>query len=246
MTDWANAALPVATLILGSVLTMAGQALGDRRTATRERRARREAFRASNFEMHRAAMLEMQETVRECYQAFLDEKQRREEEGFYKYFERGLPFRRLNEDRSSMLAADNTEELMEAIRAASSDEERHGLMQAAIQSAEERTKTAERDRTEMMKLERTMEPLYPFWKRYVEFIHKLRLSMYRSGSNSVVNCGEAFIRAIYPWNDCYASARMDELVEQVRKSRYELDRALANALAFGPYDTYGNQSKVSR
>jgi hypothetical protein len=241
MSDWVNTALPIATLVLGSVLTMAGQALRDRRTAGREERARREGFMASNFEVHRSAILEMQEISKDFYQAFLTEKQRRKGEGFYDYFDKR--FRRLSDSNAS--SAFNPlpmQESMEAIRSASSDAQRAEALNEFKQVLESRNRELYEVKEDLDEMRVNMESLFPFWRQFPELVYKLRLCMYRSGSNSVVYSGEAFIQAVFKWNEVYSTGgSLNELAERVRQSHSELDRALANALKFGPYDSYNQR-----
>jgi hypothetical protein len=241
MSDWVHIVLPIATLVLGSLLTMAGQALRDRRMEERDRRARREGFLASNFEMHRSAMLKMQELVRDFYDAFYKEKQRRINDGFYQYMEAG-PLRGIREKMGHSVTL--SEQMTNAIVDASSDAERKELINSFTKDLKAATKEAERVRDEIDKMGTVMASLYPFWEEYVRFAGKLRICMYRSGSNSVVYFSEALIDAIYKWNEYYGSdGSQDELTDQLRTARYELNRALANALKFGPYDKYGSQKE---
>lgn len=269
MPAWVNIVLPIATLVLGSLLTMAGQALRDRRMDERDKRARYEGFLAGNFEMHRSAMLEMQEQVKNFFDTFWTEKQRRTNEGFYQYF-KDWPLGELikKEARTVVSVEEMTDaitgtspilvkEILDAIRNASSDAERRELenaltnvLKAATKEVERRREKMERrleeakrmlEKAEMVRgeienLSTVLASLYPFWNEYAQFASKLRVNMYRSGSNSVVKSGEAFIDAIQKWNEYYsADGSQSEFTEQVRTARHELNRALANALKFGPY-----------
>lgn len=239
MSDWIHIVLPIATLVLGSLLTMAGQALRDRRMEERDRRARREGFLTNNFDMHRSAMLEMQELVRDFYDAFHKEKRRRIYGGFYRYME-AQPLRETRERMGHSFAS--VDKMTNAIVNASSDAERKELINSFDKDVRIATQEVGQARDEIDRMAAVMAGLYPFWEEYVRFADKLRICMNRSGSNSVVNSGEALIRAIYEWTEYYRSdGTQDELTDQVRTARYELNRALANALKFGPYDKYGSQ-----
>jgi hypothetical protein len=241
MTDWVNTVLPIGTLVLGSLVTMTGQALRDRRMASQEQRARREGFMAGNFEVHRSAMLEMQEIVKDCYLAFVEERGRRKNKGFYDYFDQN-PLQGVLD--SSKLIEVHVQEVMGAMHLASSDAQMKEAFDELIPDIEIYRREAEKTTKVFKESYAMVKGLYSFWNQYAEFIYKLRLCMFRSGSNSVVSSGEAFIRSIYEWNELWSSGeRQDELVEQVRASHDELNRALANALAFGPYDNYGHQRK---
>jgi hypothetical protein len=63
MTDWATALVPVAALAVGSLLTMLGQSLTDRRAYRREREARYHDFRIRRFEIERDTLLELQDKL---------------------------------------------------------------------------------------------------------------------------------------------------------------------------------------
>src|SRR5258708_17876152 len=172
MGDWVNTALPIATLVLGSLLTMAGQALRDRRAAAQEQRARREGFMAGNFEVHRTAMLEMQEIVRNCYLAFMHERRRRNADGFYEYFNKN-PMQDYSSEMSAMTRG--VLENLERFRVASSRAERQEIrdeFSLMTKSFAETTSKIERVFDEQRV---QIEGLHPFWKLYPELIYKLRL-----------------------------------------------------------------------
>jgi hypothetical protein len=63
MTSWAASLIPVASLALGSVLTMVGQARSDRRISRRERESRRDEFRIRRYEIERDTLLALQDAV---------------------------------------------------------------------------------------------------------------------------------------------------------------------------------------
>jgi hypothetical protein len=240
MTNWLAVILPILTLILGAALTMASQAIQDRRIAAREKRAQRQSFMATNFEVHRTAMLEMQELVRDYYQAFLTEKVRRESEGFYLYFDERSPraiSARILSGRASI------DRINEAIQATSSGEiQRKELEKIIKKQAKDSVSSFNMAAEGITEMRAVLEGLYPFWDESVLYIQKLRLCEFRSGSNSVVKFGEAYIDSIFKWSEVYVSGRSDELTEEVLNSRREVDRALSNALKYGPYDTSGNES----
>lgn len=63
MTDWVTVALSGGAVCVGAGLTMLGQYFADRRSYARDREARREGFRITNYEIQRSALLELQEIV---------------------------------------------------------------------------------------------------------------------------------------------------------------------------------------
>jgi len=241
VANWLDIILPIFTLILGAALTMASQAIQDRRIAAREKRAQRQSFMAANFEVHRSAILEMQEVVRDYYQAFLTEKARREDEGFYRYFDERRPRAMTAELLSGFERVDRINEAIEAVT--SGDIQRRELDKVIKKETKDAASSLEKMTEYFTEMRTTMESLYPFWDQSVQFIHRLRLCEFRSGSNSAVKFGEAYLDSIFKWTEQYVSGRSNELAEEVRKSRHELDRALANALKYGPYDTYGDKTE---
>lgn len=73
MIHWPATLNTIVGLVLGGGLTMAGQALADRRARRREREARREAFLIQNFSTQREALMKIQEMVEEFGNKLNDE-----------------------------------------------------------------------------------------------------------------------------------------------------------------------------
>lgn len=71
MSVWLTSVLPVGTLVVGAALTMAGQALSDRRTRFRERQAREDAFRIESFKLERETLIALQDQLDELYREFV-------------------------------------------------------------------------------------------------------------------------------------------------------------------------------
>jgi hypothetical protein len=235
---WVDILLPIATLIIGSGLTMAGQALSDRRRETRERRARREQFRVDNFDIHRTAMLEMQEAIRDLTKAITSENVRRRHSGEYEYFEsfRTLPGENLRRLVDNLNQMERSTERIKDEQA--SEDERNAFTAEIVKGAREMTELAENAKSYVEGSSRYFEGRWSFYDEFAKSISNLRLCMYRSGSNTVVQYGEEYIQAVAKWNERIVSEGTGELYEQVRKSRARLDRALANALTSGPYDKF--------
>lgn len=252
MEMWADTLLPIGTLIIGSLLTMGGQALHDRRMADKEKQARREAFRSDNFEIHRAAMLEMQEVLSDGFGLFIGEKCRREEEEYYAYFD-SKPWQKALDFKHELAIGMQMAELSKHLVGASDQERAEAaadLLEGYINQAggyEEFIRRLEEMyqwETEMVQRMRVLtESRIPFSEKLASFFGKLRICMYRSGSNSVVFCGQNLIEAIYKWDCCIREESAGELADQVRAARFELDRAISNALTFGPYDTYKSKPR---
>lgn len=122
---------------------------------------------------------------------------------------------------------------------ASSNAEKQEAFNKYHSSIGEQSRELEKVRVTLEESYTQIERLFPFWRQVTDVIYKLRLCEFRCGSNSVLNAGEVFIKSLYDWNELYSSGdRLDQLTEQVRTSHEELNRALANALKFGPYDKY--------
>jgi hypothetical protein len=71
MTHWPATLNTVVTLVAGGGLTMAGQALTDRRARRRDREARRETFLMQNFTAQREAVMKIQEMVDEFGNSYM-------------------------------------------------------------------------------------------------------------------------------------------------------------------------------
>lgn len=235
---WVNILLPIATLIIGSVLTMLGQALSDRRREAGEERARKEQFRVGNFDIHRTAMLDMQELLRAFGDAVTAESIRRRQSGEYEYFD---VFRVKPEEHRQRIAVfmDWQKETSERIRNGEITEDKREEFNAeVVRKMREVVEVAEESMSDAKESGRYIEARWPFFDELVKAAGEMRLRMQRSGSNSVVWCGEEYIQTVFKWSECLASAGVAERYDQVRKSRVRLDRALSNALTFGPYDKF--------
>jgi len=236
MPVWVSIVLPIGTLVLGSVLTMAQQARSDRRADERARRARREEFLTGNFDTHRSSMLDMQELVRDLFSAYQAEKQRRVKDGFYQYMN-DFPVR--DSSVKVFRRADMILKGMDAVKNASSDEERDALVEASMGELQVAKNELAGLMDDLHAMNAVLETKYAFWTEFVHFMPKLRLCMLRSGSNSVLYSGEAFIHAIFKWSEYnQLDNREKDFAEQVRVAYSAVNRALSNALTFGPYDTY--------
>jgi hypothetical protein len=202
----------------------------------RERRARREEFLTGNFETHRSAMLEMQELIRDLYAAYQAERKRRIDDGFYRYM-KDFPIR----DRMVKVysGANSLMTDLDAIKDAPSDAERNALIEASTRNLKAAKEELGRTTDEIHNLGAVLETLNPFWEEFAGFVSKLRLCMLRSGSNSVLYSGEELINAVFKWSEYFQlERRQEDLREQVRVAFQTANRALSNALKFGPYDKY--------
>jgi hypothetical protein len=187
---------------------------------------------ASNFEVHRQAILEMQELVQECFRAYLQERRRRESEGLYDFFKQWP-----NIDDIMTRHTNDTARIIREIQSTTSESDKGRLvveLRDQFKSDTEELRDAARRVDELSEITHT---LAPFWNQLGDISYKLRLCMLRSGSNAVVEAGEAFIRAVLEWSDLFSAGRReDELSEKVRVANSDLHRSLANALAYGPYN----------
>jgi hypothetical protein len=236
--NWINILLPIVTLVIGSGLTMLGQAISDRRREASERRVRKEQFRVSNFDVHRTAMLEMQETIQDLTIAIGAENIRRRHSGEYEFFD---SFHSKPEQQYRKLAEHM--DWMERAGARLKDgglpkSEANELAAEIVEKSREIAEVAEDSKSYVEESGRYFDGRWAFYDEFVKFIYKLRLCMYRSGSNTVVQYGEAYIQAVATWNERIVSEGIDELYERIHKSRNVLDRALSNALTSGPYDKF--------
>jgi hypothetical protein len=234
--NWVNIVLPIVTLIVGSGLTLLGQALGDRRKEASDIRARKEQFKIGNFEMHRAAMLELQEIVRDLANALIAEEIRRMDSDEREFFEtsRSVP-------RDQMSVLNEHLEWLNGVNVpvkGASEEEKRAFTEGVRMRSSQFAEVSEKMTDYVGESRKYFEERGPFYDEMVKFINNMRLRMYRSGSNTVVRYGEEYIQAVAKWNDLLVSEGSDELLEEAREARFRLDRALSNALTYGPFDKF--------
>jgi hypothetical protein len=237
MPHWVNTLLPIVTLVAGALLTMAGQAFSDRRKQASERLAREQEFQNSNFEVHRTALLDMQEVLRDSFIAVGAERSRRILVGDYEFFNT-RPLENFR-GREELFDAGRIEALTSsAVDSSLSEDERKAFLTALQEKMEVIMGAVTNAESIFQATTERFEGHFEFMDSLVQFIYHLRLGMYRSGSNSVVYCGERYIRAMAKWNDNLVTDNENELYEEVRTSQYGLNRAISNALKSGPYDKY--------
>lgn len=236
--NWINILLPIATLVIGSGLTMLGQALSDRRREASERKVRKEQFRIGNFDVHRTALLEMQDAVRDMAIAIGKERARRQHSGDYEFFD---SFHSKPEHNRQKLVGHLAWMEREGARLKNGGLSKNEANRIATELADrsrEIFEVAKDSRSYVEEYGRYFNGRGAFHDEFIKSIYKLRLCMYRSGSNTVVQYGDEYIQAIASWNEYLISEGNGELYEQMRDSRYVLDRAISNALTSGPYDTF--------
>jgi hypothetical protein len=215
---------------------MVGQARSDRRAEERARLARREDFLTNNFDVHRSAMLDMQELVRNLFAAYQAERRRRDADGFYQYM-KDFPVRDSFQKITSR--AESIFDGIEAVINASPGAERDALVEASRKEMNESCQEFDALGNDFKGMFTLMEGLYPFWAEFAQLSSKMRLCMLRSGSNSVFYSGETFIHAVFKWTEYYQRNDNETiLAEKVEVSCSGTNRALSNALKFGPYDKY--------
>jgi hypothetical protein len=223
---------------------MAGQALKDRRAAQRERRSLRAGFLSANFEVHRTAILEMQEIVGESYKALIAERRRRIETGCYDFFD-NWPFKSMVTDIATAYVS--VQELTKVLNDDDlTKEEKTKIVKSNVDNMLEQGKAVNQMGAEFLNsVQKHLEGVYPFWEAYISMTARLRLQMMRSGSNSVVGSGEQYIVAVFKWSEQFGSGeRLEKLGKKVVECRGALDRDLANALKYGPYNELDrNQNK---
>lgn len=87
MTNWAASLIPVGSLFAGSLLTMVGQALTDRRISRREREKRLDGYRVRSFEIERETLLSLQEAIKQHFFLVIDRYENPSTEEEQKYYE---------------------------------------------------------------------------------------------------------------------------------------------------------------
>lgn len=233
MTSWLPTVFSLGSVCVGSLLTIVGQSLSDRRARLKDVEGRKEEFRIKNFEMHRTALLKMQEIVIAFSQRVLTEKTRRNVEE-YPVFDK-QPINDAARDLMECMASINslTAKLSEMPKPLSvEDKERIEQMALGVVEYTKKVNAGARSMTGLTEL---IKARNPFYDDFMDFMTSLRLQLYRCGSNRVINAGEVYIRAIGAWNDEVTSENIEGHTEELNDKLYDLNKSISNALYHGPY-----------
>jgi hypothetical protein len=235
VSSWVNIAVPLATLVLGWALNTANQAVANRRQERRDQRSSKDRFYNDNFRaLQRDEMLQMQEVVHDCFGAVSSEMTRR----------RDTEYQILESKRLAKLKvldvparAKTLEAMMTGFREDGfPSEKRDEIVYRLFNGLASYTEAMdELTRTVNCFAEQIAKRL-PFMGDLSELIHGMQLHASRSGSPTVERCTGQYIKAIMKWDTYFTVKGAAEPFAEVRKARYELDRALATALAYGPYE----------
>lgn len=241
MSTLTTTIIPIATLGLGAALTMLGQSLTDRRTSRRDKEARKEQFRAQNFELHRTALLALQETVSELSARTQVEKHRRKVDDAETYLQ-GNPFKDLRAKMEEFTTAMKKVNEFALQRTELSEERfKYQINELAMDSVDAGN----------VHLHATMEFLEKskvmtgnrerYYTELLDCIKKIQLGMYRSGANSVVEAGQDYLSALVKWNDGFGDN--EGVYGAVVSAERDLQRAISNRLTGGPYDEYEHKKE---
>ncbi|MGW2309312.1 hypothetical protein [Actinomadura luteofluorescens] len=239
MSTLTTTLLPIATLGLGAALTMIGQSLTDRRVYRREKEARKEQFRAQNFEIHRTALLDLQEKISDLSSRTQVERLRRKTDDAERYLQ-GYPFKNLRAQMEEVhVAIDKVNELASR-RAELSEEDFRGQINELVANCVNINKVqldASREFFEKSKM--MVDNREQYYADLLDYIRAIRLGMYRSGANSVVVAGQEYLSALGKWNDAFGDN--EKAYSAMVAAECGLQRAISNRLTSGPYDEYEHQ-----
>lgn len=214
MVDWPATLDTVGTLIAGGVLTMAGQALADRRARRRDREARRETFLVQNyFAVQQEALMKTQELV--------DEFSRKLNEECLCIW-----FRLLNDHLSSTEAF--------AAKAGQSHGGRLSADQQVVQFLKSEKFGTDYTRyynsAERRTLRGSLISASNLYKEYDEFSSALRVKLDRVGSQSVETAARSYLKA------AFAELRdVDDSENSEWEAKTRLRIAISKALQEGPF-----------
>lgn len=237
MTAWATVLLTLGSLVIGSVLTMLGQAFMDRRARSREREARREEFVIRNFDTQKEALLKVQELVNEIARNVSAENLRKFDEGVYAYFE-SKPSRRIVSDMMIMAqGAQDLEQLIDESKPPLTKEEIKRLEREIRRIMKDLPSTAERVQAEMdMIANKSMsDKTREFRHGLVRLIQDLTVNMYRTGSESVISAIRDYLDAALAYSDRLVMTDMEQYKEEEWQARTRLHETVGQELKRGPF-----------
>jgi hypothetical protein len=187
-------------------------------------------------------MLEMQEIVEASFRSFLEERARRLAAKDYEFAESHSV---ADTERDYQVISEAIEQISHfSVDAVNTSREDRSRELKALKAQVHVIENASHKIASVFKAYASLvEKHGPFFTLFTEYIYRLRMCMHRSGNNAVVNYGNDYIDAIYRWADNLSFAPEKELFESVRAARYQIDRALSNALTFGPYNKFGEPEK---
>lgn len=234
--DWLSTMVPAASVVVGAAITMMGQALGDRRAWRRERDARREDFRAKNFEMHRDALMRLQEMSLGFTEKIWDEKKRRELEGDYAFWDSAPA-------KSAFGRVAAMYNLTQIIRQSTSDLERAGSRAQVRNIVNELLRTSKSAVTAAREVAADNRRMASAMMKRTDFVRELdvlgqnyRVYAYRAGSVDVIEAANAHLAALHEWSSRLVSEGADELLKAALSARDDLLVAIGRALKKGPFE----------
>jgi hypothetical protein len=237
MTTWATVLITLGSLVIGSVLTMLGQAFMDRRARSREREARREEFVIRNFDTHKEALLKVQELVNEIARRVSAENLRKIDEGVYAYFE-SKPSRRIVSDMMSI--AQGVQDLGQL-----AEENKPPLTKYEIKNLEREIRRITKDmpstmariqsETDMMANQAMFGKTQEFRHDLVRLIQDLTLNMYRTGSESVISAVRDYLDAALAYSDRLVGTDIEQYKDEEWQSRTRLHEIVGQELKRGPF-----------
>ncbi|TDB96912.1 hypothetical protein [Actinomadura sp. 7K534] len=236
MSPWISAVIALASLTIGSGLTIIGQLLTDKRAFRRDRIGRREEFRNNNFEVQRVALFQIQETLASLTQQTHMEKVRREVSGEYNYFDT-QPNKNIGSSMTQFgEAVENLFNLSREVEQYSQEEflkRTTKESESALRSSRNLEKLAQEFHAETTKI---LDARKSFSLELRDSLRTLQINIDRSGSSSVMEAGNHYFFAILKWNDRFVSDGTRDLFNDVIAAEHKLRSSISKALRLGPYD----------
>ncbi|MFG1961497.1 hypothetical protein [Nonomuraea sp. NPDC049028] len=233
--DWVTTLVPVGSLITGAVLTMLGQSLADRRALRREHEARKEQFHAKNFEIHRDALLKLQEAVVEFSSRIKQENVRREGDGDYEFWD-SQPAKPINTAFLKLQHfSDDIRTAITELRDELTQEETKTLFKRFVLNARASRRQAKTIGSQFRTMGDVFARKLPFATVREEFSQQLHVHMYRTGSDRIVEAAKDHLSAITEWEDRLVSEDRDGLYYRIAETRHDLLVTIGGVLREGPF-----------
>jgi uncharacterized membrane-anchored protein YhcB (DUF1043 family) len=242
MVSWHTELIALVSLVVGSVLTMFGQAFADRRTRSREREARREDFLIQNFDTQREALLKVQELVNEIAKILSSENRRKLDDGYYEFFE-SKPTRRISSDTVGLFTGlQEMQELVDGHEGPWSEEEKEQLEHEIMRLTKDARSRVQRIKVEMQAISdhALSESRQEFLANFVALIQNLTLNMYRTGSEAVVSAVNEYLNTAVAYTGRLVISDIEKYRGREFQARKRLHETIGRELKRGPLNELSN------
>lgn len=237
MTNLTTVLVALGSVGVGSALTMLGQALADRRTKSRDREARREAFMAQNFDTQKEALLKVGELVNEIARCVSAEHRRKFDDGVYDYFD-SKPTKRIGE--AMMAAYAQISELrapLESHEGPWSKDEIKAVECQVMQSSKDMPKIMKSITAEVDNINKYLlsDKVQEFLRSLVTMLEDLSLHVYRTGSETVVSAVRDYRNAALEYNSRLVTSDIEKFGRKEFQARNRVHEIVGRELKRGPF-----------